>query len=127
MKMEEMKRSDGDQLDVRLNGLVYRAMGGERLPRAELLAWLSLASVEIVRLRSELSQVRNASPRDPAVVAEVAAAVAATAKAAACRHVFVEMVDGVPECSKCGAKKKANGRPRAVPAEPVVIQAGAVE
>jgi hypothetical protein len=54
--------------------------------------------------------------------AEAAPAAPAPEPAAKCRHVFTGPGGDVPErCSKCGAEKRANGRPRSAPASQAVL------
>lgn len=106
--------SPADHLSTRINGVVYEAMGGAEYSQAELLAWLALAATEIQRLRSELSQLRNA--RELVDVVDVAAAVAPAAKH---RHTFRPVEGGGEICGECGAVKKANGRPKKAAAVPL--------
>lgn len=89
----------------------------------ELLAYLSLATADMRHLNVELERQRAAVPVRETPMQVTRVDVPAAPK---CRHDFNSIpvlgADGkeTVECSKCGAKKKANGRPRtAAPAAPV--------
>lgn len=122
-------------METELCGIVYKELEGEtKLPRVELLAWLSVAATEIGRLNAKVSRMANAGaidpPRDPVAVAEVAKARAALeAGPAPAKHRHEFNTDGLcgvvlSDGRVCGEKKKANGRPRKVVEVPPAAPAG---